>query len=167
MHKVAGGLGGTLLVLWVILTVVSGSNAPISTRYLHDWFISRIAWSPLFGLFCGVMLGIYLGGSIRYRPKEPDINRDTRQRFLMWLGFLFFTSILLLVIDAIFLYDFRVRVSVLNAITSVLLNWRALVVCLTFLLSITLICAVYLRFWRGGTLPMRYAMWPVAPKGSE
>lgn len=153
-----------LLALLALSGCVQDTGAVAEMRR-DDWFYSRLGWMSLVAAILGVLIGLFHLCRLRFLPGELHANRQARSKFGRWIIVAALAGAAWLLIDAwmVFPFDEFASLNFADALFSVFLNYRTLLVLLVGLAVFSLFVAVSTRFFKGDCR-CKYAFIP-GPKG--
>ena len=157
-----------LLPLLLVLLALSGcaqDTGAVQEMRRDDWFYSRLGWMSLAAAISGVLVGLFHLCRLRFLPGELHANGQARRKFGLWLIAAALAGAAWLLVDAwtIFPFDEFASLNFADALFSVFLNYRTLLVLLLGLGVFSLFVAVSTRFFKGDCR-CKYAFIP-GPEG--
>lgn len=117
---------------------------------IEEWFYSRLMWMALAAAIIGTLVGLFHLCRLRFMPGELHANRQARRKFGLWFIIAALVGGIWLLIDAWVIFPFNEFASLnfAEALLSVFLNYRTLVVLLVGLTVFTLFVALSTRFFK-------------------
>lgn len=154
-----------LLLVPVTLSGCAQDAGAVQEMRLDDWFYSRLGWMSLAAAIVGVLVGLFHLCRLRFLAGELHANGQARRKFGFWLIIAALAGAAWLLVDAwmIFPFDEYASLNFADALFSIFLNYRTLLVLLLGLGVFSLFVAVSTRFFKGDCR-CKYAFIP-GPKG--
>jgi hypothetical protein len=157
-----------LLPFLPVLLTLSGcvqEAGAVQEMRRDDWFYSRLGWMALVAAIVGVLVGLFHLCRLRFLAGELHANGQARRKFGFWLIIMALAGAAWLLVDAwmIFPFDEYASLNFADALFSVFLNYRTLLVLLLGLGVFSLFVAVSTRFFKSDCR-CKYAFIP-GPKG--
>lgn len=142
-------LAAALLGLLVMTGCAQGVGS-VEQMKLDDWFYSRLIWMPLGAAIFGVLVGLFHLCRLRFFPGELTADRQARKKFGLWLIIMSLVGAVWLLVDAwvIFPFDEFTSLNFAEALLSVFLNYRTLIILLVWLVAFALFVAISTRFFK-------------------
>jgi hypothetical protein len=141
----------TVVLLGVLaLNGCAQDTGVIQQAKIDEWFYSRLMWMSVAAAILGVLVGLFHLCRLRFLPGELNANRQARKKLGLWLIIMSLAGGSWLLLDAWVIFPFNEFASLnfAEALLSVFLNYRTLVVLLVALIVFTLFVAISTRFFK-------------------
>jgi hypothetical protein len=134
-----------IVVMYCLLICQEVYAGDLPPHEMQEWFISRLLWTPIFGIGFSIM-AFYWTKRIKHEPPEVSIRSKVRKRFSICFIFALLISCGWLIADVIYIYSFQTAL-ILKESLQVLFSWQAVVILLTMSAGFWITAAISSRFW--------------------